>query len=158
MSKRLTFRHYSFGVNDTWGLIWRMKINNEESLLIFIFQSNPKCCSLETLQRNVRWLPGVSSLKRCLYWSFLTKFTIIFHILTTPTRPLCLFTSGQAGVRKGYWGWGNSLIDFNNDRWLDFLMTNGKNEKRSFNTGLLTKGVVAWNCFHPLHQLSASAR
>ncbi|XP_065199427.1 uncharacterized protein LOC135831094 [Sycon ciliatum] len=31
----------------------------------------------------------------------------------------------HVGIRKGFWGWGNSMVDFNNDRWLDFIMTNG---------------------------------
>ena len=36
----------------------------------------------------------------------------------------------QVGVREGFWGWGNALIDFNNDRFLDFMMTNGKGVER----------------------------
>ncbi|XP_065179778.1 uncharacterized protein LOC135810229 [Sycon ciliatum] len=31
----------------------------------------------------------------------------------------------KIGIREGYWGWGNSMFDFNNDRWVDFIMTNG---------------------------------
>ena len=32
----------------------------------------------------------------------------------------------KIGIREGYWGWGNSMFDFNNDRWVDFIMTNGR--------------------------------
>lgn len=30
-----------------------------------------------------------------------------------------------AGVRRGYWGWGSSFQDFNNDGWLDIFHVNG---------------------------------
>lgn len=30
-----------------------------------------------------------------------------------------------AGVRRGYWGWGSCLADFDNDGWLDLFHTNG---------------------------------
>ena len=28
-------------------------------------------------------------------------------------------------MRNGYWGWGATMIDFNNDKYVDFFMTNG---------------------------------
>ncbi len=31
------------------------------------------------------------------------------------------------GVDDGYWGWGATFLDFNNDTWLDLAATNGKN-------------------------------
>lgn len=31
----------------------------------------------------------------------------------------------QAGVRRGYWGWGSCFADFNNDGYLDLFHTNG---------------------------------
>lgn len=33
--------------------------------------------------------------------------------------------TNQAGVRNGFWGWGASFADFNNDGLLDLAMTNG---------------------------------
>jgi len=33
--------------------------------------------------------------------------------------------SSPAGVREGYWGWGASFADFNNDGWLDLFHVNG---------------------------------
>lgn len=34
----------------------------------------------------------------------------------------------EAGVRIGYWGWGSTFGDFNNDGWLDIFHTNGTTE------------------------------
>jgi hypothetical protein len=33
--------------------------------------------------------------------------------------------TAEAGVRAGYWGWGASFADFNNDGWLDLYHVNG---------------------------------
>ena len=30
-----------------------------------------------------------------------------------------------AGVREGWWGWGTTMFDMDNDKYLDFIMTNG---------------------------------
>lgn len=34
-------------------------------------------------------------------------------------------TTDQAGVRRGYWGWGACFADFDNDGWLDLFHVNG---------------------------------
>ena len=32
----------------------------------------------------------------------------------------------QVGVSNGGWGWGSAFFDFNNDGFLDIVLTNGK--------------------------------
>ncbi|XP_031572884.1 uncharacterized protein LOC116306893 [Actinia tenebrosa] len=69
--------------------------------------------------------------------------TAIFHNQTDCSITGCVFGSGgnrlyrnhgnrrfddatdKAGVRNGGWGWGAAFIDFNNDGYLDVVMTNG---------------------------------
>ncbi|XP_062515696.1 uncharacterized protein LOC134191133 isoform X2 [Corticium candelabrum] len=33
--------------------------------------------------------------------------------------------ANEIGVEKGWWGWGTTMFDFNNDKYIDFIMTNG---------------------------------
>ena len=35
-----------------------------------------------------------------------------------------------AGVREGWWGWGTTMFDMDNDKYLDFIMTNGQDKHK----------------------------
>lgn len=52
--------------------------------------------------------------------------------LNTATSPIPVYSeiSEALGVQNGYWGWGATFIDYDNDGWQDLATTNGKNLER----------------------------
>lgn len=44
-----------------------------------------------------------------------------------PCLFVCLFI--QAGVTNGGWGWGAAFVDFDNNGFLDIIMTSGKRSR-----------------------------
>lgn len=44
---------------------------------------------------------------------------------STPGQIAFSDVSIQAGIQKGYWGWGSCAADFNNDGWLDIFQADG---------------------------------
>ena len=49
-----------------------------------------------------------------------------------------------AGVRNGYWGWGSSFLDFDNDGDLDLVMTNGTLEEAADDSPFRTDPMRLW--------------
>ncbi|HTM68022.1 MAG TPA: CRTAC1 family protein [Candidatus Binatia bacterium] len=78
---------------------------------------------------------------------FVTSIGLPEKVCNKPDRPIdCVINSGnrlyrnmgnrtfeddtdKMGVRQGYWGWGTSFFDYDNDGDLDLAMTNGMNTK-----------------------------
>lgn len=50
----------------------------------------------------------------------------------------------QIGVENGNWGWGAAMLDFNNDKYTDLVMTNGIIDINQFNFICLLLLHLCW--------------
>ncbi|MFQ5610242.1 MAG: CRTAC1 family protein, partial [Woeseiaceae bacterium] len=52
----------------------------------------------------------------------------LYRNTTSGTSPDYAEVSQSLGVQNGFWGWGATFIDYDNDGWQDLATTNGKNK------------------------------
>jgi enediyne biosynthesis protein E4 len=53
-------------------------------------------------------------------------YNVLFRNDTISGEPMFSDVSFASGVERGYWGWGATFLDGDNDGWLDIAATNGR--------------------------------
>jgi hypothetical protein len=60
-----------------------------------------------------------------------------------------------AGVREGWWGWGTTMFDMDNDKYIDFIMTNGYDStSTTVDDTYAADPMILWHNRGPLYNLS----